>query len=64
VLAEQAEHHHEEEEENLFPKAKKLMDEAQREVLGAEMSKRMAQLLESSPRERIRTQTDDSVALA
>lgn len=63
VLAEQAEHHHEEEEENLFPKAKKVMDQSQRETLGAEMNKRMEELLKRSPRERIRKQTDDSVAL-
>jgi hemerythrin superfamily protein len=37
VLKEQTEHHHKEEEENLFPKAQKLIDAAQREELGRQM---------------------------
>lgn len=63
VLAEQAEHHHKEEEEHLFPKVKKIMDEAHRETLGAEMRKRMMELLERAPRDRIRSQTDESASL-
>ncbi|MDX2024457.1 MAG: hemerythrin domain-containing protein [Deltaproteobacteria bacterium] len=64
VLAEQAEHHHEEEEEHLFPKVRKVLDDAHRETLGAEMSARMTALMQASPRDRVRSQTAESAALA
>jgi hemerythrin superfamily protein len=64
VLKEQSEHHHEEEEENLFPKVRKLLDEAQLEALGAEMSalqKRLQQ--EGEPREAVSEQTEKAAPL-
>ncbi len=57
VLKEQAEHHHQEEEKNLFPKAKKLLDEARLEELGRALEAEEHELLRGSPRELSRAQT-------
>jgi len=64
VLAEQAEHHHEEEEEHLFPKVKKILDEAALDALGTEMKARMDALVKRGVREQIPSQTDDSASLS
>jgi len=64
VLKEQAEHHHKEEEENLFPKAKKLLDGAQRVALGGEMAALQERLeTRGEPRERVVRQTDAAAPL-
>lgn len=63
VLAEQLEHHHKEEEENLFPKVKKLLDDAGREELGQEMQGRMNELRRSEPRKLVLDQTDAAAPL-
>ncbi|MES2536314.1 MAG: hemerythrin domain-containing protein [Pseudomonadota bacterium] len=64
VLKEQAEHHHKEEEENLFPKAKKLLDQAQREALGKEMITLQEQLKkQGEPREAVIGETDTAAPL-
>ena len=64
VLEEQTEHHHHEEEEHLFPKARKILDEARLEALGAEMQK-MADELDrhEKPRCLVLGQTDEAAPL-
>ena len=64
VLKEQAEHHHEEEEEHLFPKVKKLLDDEQREALGAELVELQIKLRrEGQPREAVKEQTAEAAPL-
>ncbi|WP_437631540.1 hemerythrin domain-containing protein [Sorangium sp. So ce854] len=63
VLAEQLEHHHKEEEEHLFPKVKKLLDDAGREELGQEMQARMTELRRGAPRKLVLGQTDEAAPL-
>ena len=64
VLKEQSEHHHEEEEENLFPKVRKLLDQAQLETLGAEMAALQTRLQQTGePREAVTEQTDKAAPL-
>jgi len=63
VLKEQVEHHHKEEEEHLFPKAKKLFDEARLEALGEELERADAALVKSRPRARVLSQTDAAANL-
>ncbi len=64
VLKEQAEHHHKEEEENLFPKVKKILDEAQRESLGTQMMALQKKLDRGGePREAVLDQTEAAAPL-
>ncbi|WP_437606668.1 hemerythrin domain-containing protein [Sorangium sp. So ce834] len=63
VLAEQLEHHHKEEEEHLFPKVKKLLDDAAREELGQAMQARMTELRRGEPRKLVLAQTDAAAPL-
>lgn len=63
VLKEQAEHHHKEEEEHLFPKVRKLFDDAQLEELGTEMEKTMSELRKGQPRGLVFNQTDAAAPL-
>ncbi len=59
VLDEQAEHHHQEEEEHLFPKVNKLLDEAERRRLGAEVQAHQDRLrAPGAPRQAVSAQTD------
>jgi hemerythrin superfamily protein len=64
VLKEQAEHHHKEEEEHLFPKVKKILDDAQRDALGSEMMALQKKLdREGEPREAVLDQTEAAAPL-
>jgi hemerythrin superfamily protein len=63
VLKEQCEHHHKEEEENLFPKVRKLLDEAELTELGDVMTKAQTQLLLGDPRTLAKNQTDTAAEL-
>lgn len=64
VLKEQTEHHHEEEEENLFPKAGKLLDDAERRTLGEQMLALQGELeRDGAPRDRVTRQTDEAAPL-
>lgn len=64
VLKEQTEHHHKEEEEHLFPAVLKLLDQAQRIVLGDEMRVRQASLTRlGEPHETITDETDAAAPL-
>src|SRR5687768_8297406 len=64
VLKEQTEHHHKEEEEHLFPKVRKLLDNAQREALGSEMLDLQRKLDRTGePRERVVNETDAAAPL-
>lgn len=63
VLAEQLEHHHKEEEEHLFPKVKKILDEAGREELGQTMQARMGELRRGEPRKLVLSQTEEAAPL-
>jgi hypothetical protein len=45
VLKELIEHHAGEEEDEMFPRAQRLMEEAQLEELGRQMSERKAEIL-------------------
>ena len=64
VLKEQTEHHHKEEEEHLFPKVKKLLDDAQRDALGNEMLALQRKLeRKGEPRERVVNETEEAAKL-
>ncbi|HEX2543001.1 MAG TPA: hemerythrin domain-containing protein [Caldimonas sp.] len=64
VLKEQSEHHHEEEEENLFPKVRKLLDEARLESLGGEMAALQQRLQrQGEPREAVNDQVEKAAPL-
>ena len=64
VLKEQTEHHHKEEEEHLFPKARGLIDESQREALGMEMLALQRHLDRvGEPRALVAEQTDSAAPL-
>lgn len=63
VLNEQVEHHHKEEEEHLFPKARKLFDEARLEALGQELERADAALVKAQPRARVLAQTETAAEL-
>lgn len=64
VLKEQTEHHHKEEEENLFPKVRKLLDEATRVELGGKMAELQRQLItQGQPRESVVNETANAAAL-
>lgn len=64
VLMENVDHHFEEEESDLFPKVRKLMDEAELEMLGAEMEESAEDLkAEGSPRMRVPGETAAPVPL-
>lgn len=64
VLKEQAEHHHKEEEEHLFPKVKKILDDAQRDSLGNEMMALQKKLdRQGEPREAVLDQTEAAAPL-
>ena len=63
VLAEQLEHHHKEEEDHLFPKARKLLDDAAREALGASMQQQLESMQRTEPRELVHDQTDAAAPL-
>ena len=59
VLEEQVRHHHKEEEEHLFPKVHKLLGDAERERLGAEVRRHEERLrAQGQPRCQVRGQTD------
>ncbi|MEJ7732005.1 MAG: hemerythrin domain-containing protein [Polyangiaceae bacterium] len=63
VLKEQAEHHHKEEEEHLFPKARKLLADAELAALGERMEAAQLKLLEEQPRKRAASQTEAAAKL-
>ena len=63
VLKEQAQHHHKEEEENLFPKVKKIFDEARLEELGTKLEALQKELLEGDPRKLAPQQIDEAAEL-
>ena len=64
VVKEQAEHHHEEEEEKLFPRARSLLGDAQREALGAQMMALQVRMKrEGEPAEEMAGQTDKAAPL-
>jgi hemerythrin superfamily protein len=64
VLKEQAEHHHKEEEENLFPKVRRLMDDARREELGCDMIAMQTRMkLEGRPRDNVTGETGSAAPL-
>lgn len=64
VLKEQVEHHHKEEEEKLFPKARKLFDDARLNALGAEMQATMGELQrQGQPRRLMLNQTEQAAPL-
>jgi hemerythrin superfamily protein len=64
VLKEQVEHHHKEEEEKLFPKARKLFDEARLAALGGEMQKAMGEIeRRGQPRRLVLSQTEEAAPL-
>lgn len=63
VLKEQTEHHHKEEEEHLFPKVRKLFEEARLEEIGGELEQRSAALMKGQPRGRVLGQTDEAAPL-
>ncbi|MEP6651761.1 MAG: hemerythrin domain-containing protein [Myxococcales bacterium] len=64
VLKEQVEHHVQEEESDLFPKVRKLLDKAQLEALGQEMSAEQAELEQGGkPRSEIPSQTGQAAEL-
>jgi hemerythrin superfamily protein len=63
VLAEQLEHHHKEEEDHLFPKARKLLDDAARSALGASMQQQLESMQRQDPRELVHDQTDAAAPL-
>jgi hemerythrin superfamily protein len=64
VLKEQTEHHHKEEEEHLFPKVVKLLNESQREALGAEMLALQRHLDDAGePHEAVVNQTEEAAPL-
>ena len=64
VLKEQAEHHHKEEEEHLFPKVRKLLDEAARRTLGEKMlALQRRRGAADKPREAVTEQTDAAAPL-
>ena len=65
VLKEQTEHHHKEEEEHLFPKVRKLLDDAQRNALGVQMLELQQRLQKAGePRERVTNETDEAAPLS
>lgn len=65
VLAEQTVHHHKEEEEELFPKVRKLLDDAQLETLGRQMVALQQSMQKAgSPRETVSSDTDRAAPLA
>jgi len=64
VLKEQAEHHHKEEEEHLFPKVKKLFDDAQLNELGASMERAMTALQAEDPTSRVFGRTREAAPLS
>lgn len=64
VLAEQTVHHHKEEEEELFPKVRKLLDNAQLETLGEQMAALQQSMQRAgSPRENVSGDTDKAAPL-
>jgi hemerythrin superfamily protein len=63
VLKEQAEHHHREEEEHLFPKVRKLLDEAHLQTLGAQMQATQASLLAHEARTLATEETKEAAPL-
>ena len=64
VLKEQTEHHHKEEEENLFPKVRKLIDDARREELGRRMLDLQVEMKRrGEPRDTVSNQTQEAAPL-
>ena len=63
VLKEQVEHHVGEEEKDLFPKVKKVLDEAQLEALGATMEAEFADLEAGHPRDAVPSETKHAAPL-
>ena len=64
VLKEQVEHHHKEEEDKLFPKVRKLLDEARLAALGGEMQGAMRAIeARGAPRRIVLGQTEEAAAL-
>ena len=63
VLKEQCEHHHKEEEENLFPKVRKLLDTAELNELGEQMTTAQTELLLGEPRVLVKQQTGAAAEL-
>ncbi|HEX4405270.1 MAG TPA: hemerythrin domain-containing protein [Polyangia bacterium] len=64
VLKEQVTHHVGEEEDDLFPKVKKLFDEAQLEAIGQAMSAEQAELEEKgNARDEVPAETDQAATI-
>jgi hemerythrin superfamily protein len=64
VLQEQVQHHVQEEEEELFPKARKVLDQKQLVAIAEDMIVMQEKLLDAGdPRERVRSQTEEAATL-